>query len=413
MQKNNLFKGKWLFSLIFVGALGLMVWSAPSAQAITDIIVTPGDTTVGATTSYTIVFTAEQDTPANSFINVSLTGGSWGNSLSFDISNATLDDTNTSSEIVDMAMESMGETTVLQFTTGSDIASGTEITLAVDNIINPDESGRGLTIINSMTEFGEPIEGDPENQQEASTGFTIGTVDIYGTVSNASGDPLPYMNVELYDDTGGDRDSVSTAANGEYFFVEKNSGTYFIESQSSPDSAPGQIPPAAQEVDFTSGTTEVVNIQFETGLKFLQGTVYREDGSVLTDGTAQVSINEDSGQAYFSASAGADGTYSAAVRPGIYEVSVQPGYNDQGQQRSVDWYYASGTRQLVTFADDGLSETQSLDFTVSDADATASGSVCACPPKPSGRRRRAAPTAGSIRGATRRPAGPATATGPS
>lgn len=155
------------------------------------------------------------------------------------------------------------------------------------------------------------------------SGETTGSV--YGSISDASGNPVSGASVSVSKDDGTFTTSITTDTNGFYEAQSLSLGSYTVAV--SPPSGAGLETPPPQSVSLTSDNPiKEVNFQLISATTEENGTIA---GTVRDKATAQgvsgltvTAFNQESTSA-FSATTAADGTYAILLPGGDWEVLVQ------------------------------------------------------------------------------------------
>lgn len=154
---------------------------------------------------------------------------------------------------------------------------------------------------------------------------------------------------------------------GNYKLGGLANGTYVAEAQ--PDfSVSGLTPPDPATVTLGSTVVEK-NFTFVTAAKKITGTVKKTDGTAAAN--ANVNAFRMNGQGFANGQIDSSGTYTISVSGGSW--NVQP-FCGGGPGSSCDWIYQNPPT-IVDFANDTTSETKTVDFAVTTASATITGTV--------------------------------------
>lgn len=351
--------------------LATILWLVPNnpAQAgtISSITVTPSKTDTGATATYTIVFTPATAVTLGS-VNVGFFG-SWDNK--FDISLASKG-TGTSSVIGDIAFRDSFSGTLAFNLTNS--LSNTALTLVIDNIKNPSKAGQFKATIWTMSGFSN-ADGDPSKGQYEKA-FNIGTLSIQGTVTDPDGNAVRDAFVMVRTDDFTFNNGTPTGTDGGYAIGGLTSGTtYKIEvfpPMGGQGGSTGLVAPDAVSVAY-AGTLITQNLKFVKAVKTITGTVKKSNGTAVASANVMAFRKNSPGNAM--ATTNSSGAYTLLVSGGDWDVMPNSGGGGPGgQQTQADWVYASPPTP-VQFSTNSTAETKTIDFSVTTASATITGSV--------------------------------------
>ncbi|MBI3120332.1 MAG: hypothetical protein HYZ08_01810, partial [Candidatus Kerfeldbacteria bacterium] len=198
-----------------LAAVVVVAWSgtqaAPKAQEgedfgppdpddhVSAVVVTPGSTSEGATTTYSVQLTLADAVPADTSVRLEFRDMSCDrgfefnrvtatvNRCEFDLSNAT-----SSTHTITVSADD-NRSVVVEFPSGQ--SAGT-FTVQLANIVNPTQSGSFAVGATSYL----PDEEPEEFKQTVSDTFFMGTVIVTGTVTDPDGVPVPYAGVDFYNE---------------------------------------------------------------------------------------------------------------------------------------------------------------------------------------------------------------------
>ena len=348
-----------------------------------DVTLTPASMVLGATTTYTLDLTLKQDVSGS--ISVWWMQKSCGKD-EFDNPNCAIG-LNNASLAGDYQFEAMDSgfmiSPAMPEGAGADqeepVLSAGDYTFVISGAVNPSLGTFQAPMINVQLmdeEEEDPCEGencpDPAGLALTPLFFDIA---FKGRVLDADSNGV--ANTQVMASAASWWNGSQSDNNGWYGIPnagDLENGEYMISA--SPESSSGLVGESANVTYAGSVVTQ--NISVVPATKIITGFVKYSTGAAVTD--AQVWANAaGQGGSGMSASVGSDGSYTVYATGGAWEVGVNAGWNEEGQQESVDWYY-DGRPTQVNFADDSTTETARVGFTVEKAPATATGKVV----KPSG-----------------------------
>ncbi|MDD5466128.1 MAG: SH3 domain-containing protein [Candidatus Omnitrophica bacterium] len=226
----------------------------------------------------------------------------------------------------------------------------------------------------------------------------LGTPNIKGRIMSpgADGDPatagdnLPVANtwVMVHNSNWTQNAGGNTDTDGYFRIGGLNDGTgYGIEINMPWGTAQALTAPSALTVDVASGVgviketgTPLANntITLTVPQKTISGVVYKDANSnnVYDSGTdtvvanANVEAHRDMGGGFFNTRTASNGTYTLKVSGGSWWTETRPSW--EGTQ--PDWVYTEPPSR-VTFAEDSSTQSQTVNFKVTSADATITGTV--------------------------------------
>ncbi|MDP3964694.1 MAG: VCBS repeat-containing protein [bacterium] len=370
-MKTVCFRKARLLSLGLV-ALALIL-AAPSAQAIEQdpyisavTSVTPASTTLGATTTYTFVFTigTSPGQPAN--LNFHING--YGFCENWE---ACQPDFNNASLVSGISGEFQA------FGNGFSVSSNSwntgEYTVVISGVRNPLQAPGHYR---AQGRLGTGDDGGENPPSTVSSPFFFGSGKVVkGTITVPGGAPASQSGVNIrsadfsYNSGGGTDEYGFYAFSGSGLVVGQN---YFIEAWPSPEQS-GYVAPDPAQITWNNAT-QTVNLQLQVATKTISGRVRYQDGSPVTSG-GEVNAWKPSGGGGTNAVIASDGTYELALSGGNWELNLNAGWDQENNQpRQVDWVYNQPQTQ-VTFANNSSEETRTINFNVTKTDAVARGKV--------------------------------------
>lgn len=379
MKKGKFLRFRFVGILAFIIlAVGAVVFFQPQKShggTIGDIEVSVSDLAKSATASYTISFTPENDIPRwGGRINVQFQGpgGYYNNTSSYsyqNFNNATVDDEATTGSIYFGYSNWNGAT----FYTNDDIDGGTEITIKVNNVINPSQEGYFFAHVWTSNYYND-IDGSSNwGGDYNSDYFEIGTADITGTITDSDEiTPVKYANVYL----------TSTSGNYSYFYTYTDGdgkfgigdipeGTYNFSVYSPPtyntsDTAKSYFPPATSQVTISSSPL-TKNTHFLAATKTVSGSITKGVNNTAVT-TATVYAYKMGGNGYVSKNVDGSGNFTFPLTGGSWYIGI---YSTTWPS---DWYY-SNYNEMISFVDDDSTETVTKNFNVESVDSVITGYI--------------------------------------
>jgi len=365
-----LFKmSKKVFRLIlFFTIVSLFLFSfltKTKAGTISSITVTPADSSVGATSAYTIQFTPATDVPNTGVVLLRFI---FPQGVTFGLVGTSKDATS-SPEIGTLDNSQGGQSQLLSFTT-TGLTAGTAYTIKINGVINPGNPGMGIVAI-ATSNAGSYLDGNLQTDPPStlSPSFAIGTAAFAGRVTKQSDGSAVYNGwVNIFPATPGPSappQGSATNYNGDYLIstTNVNSGSNYILEAFPPFQGGGNLLSDADTLTY-SGSPVTKNFVLATPTKTISGKVsYRDTGGGVNGAT--MNAFKMNGSGFTQTTTDSSGNYTLLVGGGNWGVMPQ-------QSSGVDWSYGDKPGE-VKFADDTSSESKTINFTVDRASATIAG----------------------------------------
>lgn len=355
--------------LAFVAMIGLIVTfgamsggqtalAADDARVTAITSVTPGSTTLGASTTYSITFVLDSPFQGGlqfSFDQSGCQSQQW-DQCSINTENAT----KVSGPDGDFSAWPGGVNLSGSFTAGTK-------TLVIGNVLNPNTAASAYRIHGRSM-----VQGEQENQEArtSSEPFFFGPVAVMGYLTLPNGDPVPNAGANLRTADFSYQSNAQVDQQGFFAFPATGvaNGTYFLEFWAS---VQGYVSPDPVELSY-SGSPLTRNVEMQVARKTVSGTVRYDNGNPITTG-ADIFLNKRGGGGGVNAQVGVDGTYSVSVSGGDWDMNINPGWEQNGP-RQVDWVYI-GQPQSISFSSDSSIESRTANFTVVKTNAVVKGRI--------------------------------------
>lgn len=368
--------GRLFFVLIIIAVVFSYLIARPGqndyvyAGAITSPLITPATVAAGATYTPTITFTTATTIPAGGTISLSFFSLGEAGSLNFTVNGASL--TASTPAGLTLVQASGGMVTLLA---GSALTPQV-FSITLGGIVAP--AGCTVQTVNVTTRNnqGTLIDGDNGAEGRLPTSITnpiiVGSPAFQGTLTKSDGlTGVSGAYISLNDSNYRYITGSQTYGNGAYAICGSSlvtNGSYsmmvFMDG-SVANSYPDQVPPDPVTINY-AGSTVTRNISLAAATKTLTGTVRFSDGAAVTGGTIDI-FGTDS-PSWRQVIIGTNGGYTARLAGGNY------GLNPSGSNATPPWSY-SGEFQQVNFKKDQSTESQTVDFAVSRANARISITV--------------------------------------
>lgn len=328
--------------------------------------VTPGSTTPGGTTTYTLTMTVAQAIPSNSMLALNFMDTSCDRGFEFSVRKSDSPNrcdfglTNVGSSTHSGTEYSDGMVTV-PLTSGQ--ATGT-LTVVLTGVTNPENSG-GFSVGVTTAAGGQQPEG---NVMTPATPFTIGTVIVSGYALDSEGEAVANVGIDLADPTDWDPHFWASSDENGYFAVvgDAPTGTYQLTAWPPQDSGLAQGEPVT--VNY-AGTQVTANYQFAAATKTLTVTAQYNSGGAVTNGQVNAWNHSGGGS---NSPLNTSGVATMSLGGGSYEVRLEQPWNEDGRV-AVDWI--AGQPQHVEFANDNTVEAKSVAITVQKATSRIKGKL--------------------------------------
>ncbi|MFH1171048.1 MAG: carboxypeptidase-like regulatory domain-containing protein, partial [bacterium] len=192
---------------------------------------------------------------------------------------------------------------------------------------------------------------------------------LVGTVYRPDGvTPMQGVWINLRNSDGSLNQGSSSDQYGKYRIGGLPAGTYSLEVNPPNDQTDVARPDPVSITITTSATTR--DITLTAAKKFVQGTVKRSNGTAVS--CANVNANRRDGNGWASSSTRSDGSYTLTLTPGSWSIRVEPNYGFSCPQ--PDWIFLD-SEAVVTFSNDGSSQTETVSFVVEKTTAKIVGKV--------------------------------------
>ncbi|PIY96944.1 MAG: hypothetical protein COY66_02110 [Candidatus Kerfeldbacteria bacterium CG_4_10_14_0_8_um_filter_42_10] len=235
-----------------------------------------------------------------------------------------------------------------------------------------------------IDQYSYPDYAAPATQTINYSGSNINVGTLYlspaimkGKVVTESGSPVTNAQVDVHDSSYSWQNSYwgQTNADGE-FTVNKSfaTGTYYVKVNP-PFDQEGLLPSETLSVQLTAGQTSTYYdthpIQLATARKKITGTVSYPNGNPVTDARIDTWALGGMYGGYAWDQTNSQGQYTLWVGKGSYGINVWPDWGSGGEP---DW--GAPAEQYIEFTeDDSISETNTVNFTVVEYDATLTGKL--------------------------------------
>jgi len=212
-----------------------------------------------------------------------------------------------------------------------------------------------------------PLEPVTVNGYTQTITLTLPAADLYGTVTDHLGNPVPNATVYAIGANGGDRGHHDrTSGSGYYAIGALDSGTYLLTAR--PPWYEGALLPPAPITVTLPPTPQEHDLAFRAPSKVVAGTVKTNTGDPVLD--AQVVAHRLDKGGRVETLSGAGGVYQLDASEGLWALTVKVISTTTPSQ----WVYPNSP-QLVHFQHNTESERKQVDFTVLTADAHVIGMV--------------------------------------
>lgn len=328
------------------------------AGEITSITVTPSNTSTNTNADYTFSFKPASDLSSGGYIYLVFKGNDWGY---FDTYNSTVDSIKIDGTSTTKIEKSWFSGNWLSFYVNSDVViAGKTVEIKVKDIRNPYYAG-GYQVLVYTYRWGN-IDGDYQKNQYLSNTFTIGTLKLHGTVTfNGSGLSGAYINV--YDSSYQHYGYASTNSSGYYELGDSlPAGNYTLNV------SPPWNQTSAKNYRSTvalDDTNQLLDVTLQAKTKTISGTVKDDSNNAIAN--AYIYGYQSGSWDYAYANTDSSGNYSMLTGGGEWQINLSRSWD-------ADWVYQGGT-QVIKFANDQTSESQTLNFDVIVPKITLSGSV--------------------------------------
>ncbi len=190
---------------------------------------------------------------------------------------------------------------------------------------------------------------------------------IVGTVKDPDGNPVQGASIDVHTQDWSKYANGFTGQDGKYSVGGLATGAYLLELRVPwGEAGEGLVAPSAVNVNVSSSSVLTKNLQFKNAVKFIKACVKRTNGSVVTD--ARVQANKQGGGSFGEAQVNDKGCGTIAASAGTWEVRPQPANFDG----SADWTFL-GAGATVTFKDNNIEETKTVNLEVATTNATVKG----------------------------------------
>ncbi len=197
--------------------------------------------------------------------------------------------------------------------------------------------------------------------------LTLTAADLYGTVTDHLGNPVPDATVYAIGTNGGyRRHHDRTSGSGYYAIGGLDSGTYLLTAR--PPWYEGALMPPVPATVTLPPTPQEHDLAFRAPSKVVIGTVETNTGDPVLN--AQVVAHRLDKGGRVKALSGADGGYELCLSDGLWALTVKV----ISTTTPSEWVY-SDPPQLVHFQHNTKLERKQVDFTVLTADAHVVGAV--------------------------------------
>lgn len=374
-----------LVSVFFIGgtkqALAGHEDEPPEDTRVSAFTITPSDTRLGVTNSYTVSFTLNTSIPTQEvrdgqmgvpmWIGVNMSGGNCPPNADWqecqpDFSNATI------SGVSATLSDDQWSDSVLNFVFNNALSAGTT-TFTINTVQNPSFGGgyyQGVMGINS--EDVDPGEGGTWPQEQSSS-FILGSAAFYGKILAPDGSVVSNVGANLRSQDFSFNQGTGVNDEGNFLFLSSGLGqgtTYTLEVWVSND-VHDYVAPTPLTVTYSGSATNLGTIRLAEATKTITGRVTNNLGEPVT--TAQINAWRPGIGGSGNGTVNANGEYELLVAPGEWELNPSPTWDEETQQQvSVNWTYNQQS-QRVSFTDDSSEETRTVNFTVQKTNAAITG----------------------------------------
>jgi len=224
---------------------------------------------------------------------------------------------------------------------------------------------RGRTQVPTGVDYGGAAERefDVYEGTNAPIDWILTTLQLKGQLLRADSTPIQgWVNVHTQDWTTSARADAG-GVDGAYTIGGLATGNYIVEAGAF-NNISGVVPPDPVTIYLDSGS-KTLNLVFGTSTKTLTGNVRKGNGTVVTN--ACINANKLNGATNARSQTDGSGNYSLALTGGSWNISINPCSPD------ADWI--PGSPMQIDFVNDTSIESKSLNFTVTVATATITGTI--------------------------------------
>ena len=344
--------------LFFVTARLFPIASVQSAD-LTSVSLSVASNTPSVTTSLTTTFKTATTIPASGRVRFLISGVSGSSSESgvFDFSNYQVSSSSSPNTFSASGTDTYSFASGAIVTTSQSIAAGTTITIILTNVKTPARPGYYSGRVWTTNAGGTDIDGSSNWSGTFSPYFEIGnTTNFVGTVTDASGNPAPFVYVSILANGWLNYVTATTDVNGRYgAYIAPGTYTLNLAVPFNYVRNTNLVAPTDVSVTIPSSGTLTQNLKFIALTKTLTGkiTLDTTTGAAITD--AVVYINKSTGNSSISVNTDSNGNYSATLSGGTWNVSYYP-------KTYPGTWVTKSYNQTVTFADDASVESATLNL---------------------------------------------------
>ncbi|MEA3339621.1 MAG: carboxypeptidase-like regulatory domain-containing protein, partial [Chloroflexota bacterium] len=212
-----------------------------------------------------------------------------------------------------------------------------------------------------------PLEPVTLNGVTQTITLTLAAADLYGTVTDHLGNPVPEATVYATEVNGGHLQHRDRTSPGGYYAIGGlGSGDYVLTAR--PPWYEGALLPPEPITVTLPGATPPYTLTFGAPHKTVTGTVETNTGVPVLDAQVVAHRLDKGGRAETLSSA--DGSYQLDLSDGLWALTVKP----ISTTTPSEWVYTNPP-QLVHFQHNAEPEQKQVDFVVLTADALVSGTV--------------------------------------
>lgn len=337
------------------------------AGEITNLAASVSSATKSGSATYTISFKNATKIPKDGGrINLRVFGAKW--DTNFNSATIATGTTPSSISIYSRSYDS------IVLSTSQDIAADTNITVKLDNVVNPSASGYYFVHL-WTTQYSNALDGTSNwGGDYKSSYYQIGSnANVTGTIIDSNGAAMPFTQVYINTTDYSKYHSTYADKDGKYGFGDIAAGSYRFTVYNSWNYGTGIIygAPADSTITVESTGTVTKNATFAAPTKTITGTVTKDtaSGAAVTD--ANVSVYKSGGSGWGDVKTDSSGKFTFKVPGGTWNFSVYP------RTYPADWVYnnSGNNSDQVIFADNTTSESKTKDFIVKSLSATIKGTI--------------------------------------